>query len=711
MGDLERRFANPPLEYATRPLWFWNGKLDTAQTDAIMAGCKRSGYYGFGILPAQHMSPGFMTAEFLNHYKHAVDKASELGLKMCLYDEYWFPSGSAGGQLAEVYPDALSKRLDMDAVDIDGPGKIARSIPAGELMAAVGMRLDSMERIDLTAQVKNGKLLWDVPQGKWKVMIFTCVVDGARGLVDYLDPKAVEKFIMLTYQKYHETFGEHFGRTIDSAFFDEPTFHWVQGGRAWTPAFNGRFRRKYGYSPAEYYPALWYDIGDDTAAARNALLGFRAELYAEGFPKVLNDWCREHKIELTGHQDQEEIVNPVGLCGDLIKCFKYQDIPAIDQVFQYGRGSRAYKVVSSAAYNYDKRLVVTECYGGISKMPTENLYKEAMDQFAKGINFMVPHAVWYDTEKVIFEPELSYRSDVYGRELPRYNQYVARLQMILQHGRHVADIAVLYPIAALQAGYYFGVGKPYEGGVIPPEADYMDIGEMLALSIRRDFTFLHPEVLDERCSVEGAEIRLNNTNNHECYKVLIIPGGSTISLSNLQRIREFYEIGGKVIATTKLPCCSAEFGKNAEVKAIVAEMFEGESAGDKPPYRRGVNPKGGRAYFAPKCDAATLKVMLDDAMGVYDVEFESEPEAPGGNLSYIHKVLDGRHFYFLANSSDTPVDSWIRLRGRMGLQLWDPHTGEIRGVETEYLSDSGSDVTRVRLLLPPIRSIFLVSAR
>ena len=129
------------------------------------------------------------------------------------------------------------------------------------------------------------------------------------------------------------------------------------------------------------------------------------------------------------------------------------------------------KVVSSAAYNYDRPLVMTECYGGIKEMPVGNLYKEAMDQFAKGINLMVHHAVWYDSAKIVFPPELPYESPIYGPELPSYNRYVGRLQRLLQHGRHVADVGVLYPIATLQAGYRFGVGKPYEGGVIPPEAD------------------------------------------------------------------------------------------------------------------------------------------------------------------------------------------------------------------------------------------------
>ncbi len=34
---------------------------------------------------------------------------------------------------------------------------------------------------------------------------------------------------------------------------------------------------------------LWLDIGPETAAARNALFGMRAELYSTGFPKTIND--------------------------------------------------------------------------------------------------------------------------------------------------------------------------------------------------------------------------------------------------------------------------------------------------------------------------------------------------------------------------------------------------------------------------------------
>jgi hypothetical protein len=714
-ADMRADFADPPAQWKTRPLWFWNAPPDRRTTEAVLEGCRASGYHGFGILPTEKMKLKFMSPVYLDRYEEAVDKAAALGMKVCLYDEFWFPSGAAGGQLAQRHPEALGKRLDLLEIEVPGPGTVVTNLPAGALMAAVALEQDTRQRLNLEDRLRNGTLAWTAPPGRWRIMLFTCVPDGARGLVDYLDPEAVGKFIGLTYEKYYQRLGRHFGRTIDSAFYDEPTFHWVQGGRAWTPSFNQRFQRKHGYSPALLYPALWHDIGPETAAARNALFGFRAELFAEGFVKTLADWCRQHGLELTGHVDQEEVVNPVGLCGDLIKCFQFQPMPGVDQVFQYGRGSKAYKVISSAAVNYDRPLVMTECYGGINNMPVANLYKEAMDQFAKGINVMVPHAVWYSTNDVIFQPELSFRTLPYSLELPAYNRYLGRLQRVLQQGHPVADIGVLYPIAGLQAGYRFGVGKPYEGGLIPAEADYMDVGERLALEVRRDYTFVHPDVLDERCALEGMALCLRHRDWAQRYRVFILPGSKVIRWSNLEKIKRFYDQGGTVIATTALPGQSAEPGLDQKVRQAVTSMF-GEGTADPAfpkvtassgPVR--TNAQGGRACFLPRPTAAALRAALETAQPVGDVAFEQDPAVTGGSLSYLHKRMGDTEVYFFANSSDARVNTAVRLRGRLKPELWDPHTGTIAPAEYSQDMVAGEPVCRVQLALPPVRSVFIVA--
>ncbi len=708
IADLARDFGRPPASMKSRPLWFWNGPLAKERTTEIMEKSVGSGYHGFGILPTKEMGVPFMGPEFLSHYKHAVDTAARLGQKMCLYDEFWFPSGSAGGLMSQRFPEALSKRLDLVETNLTGPGVVVLEAPAiGELMAAVGMNTTTFQRLDLVRHIKDRRLTWRVPAGSWKVMLFVCVPDGAGGLVDYLDPEAVKKFVGLTYEQYYRTFPEHFGKTIDSAFYDEPTFHWVQGGRAWTPRFNQLYQKRYGRSPALLYPALWYDIGPDTAPARHLLFGFRAELFSRGFVKTLADWCHAHGIELTGHVDQEEIVNPVGLCGDLIKVFEYQQIPGLDQVFAYGRGSKMYKVVSSAALNYGRRRVMTECYGGID-LPLPNLYREAMDQFAKGVNMMVPHAVWYQTNKIIFQPELSFRTAPYAAELPAYNEYIARLQRILQQGRPMVDIAVLYPIEGLQAAYHFGVGTPYEGGLIPKWADYMDVGERLSLELRQDFTYLHPETFQNRCVLQGRIMHLQQPELAQDYQLLVLPGCEAISVKTLAKLKRFYDVGGKIIATTRLPDRSVEAGKDAAVQTLVRQIFgPGISLGSGSAPTLAKNSRGGAAWFLRTADADSLAAAVAEAVPVPDLGWSKRLSVQGGYLSALHKQVGDREFYFFANSSDTPVSVGIRLRGNLRLERWNPHTGSITALE----SSSAGGVTAVPLELGPVSSVFFVGSR
>ena len=47
----------------------------------------------------------------------------------------------------------------------------------------------------------------------------------------------MDRFIDITHQAYYDRFVAHFGTTIDSTFFDEPTLYRANG-RTWTDRFN-----------------------------------------------------------------------------------------------------------------------------------------------------------------------------------------------------------------------------------------------------------------------------------------------------------------------------------------------------------------------------------------------------------------------------------------------------------------------------------------
>ncbi|WP_159427383.1 discoidin domain-containing protein [Massilioclostridium coli] len=566
-------------------------------------------------------------------------------------------------------------------------------------------------------QPESSHLEYTVPDGSWKVMAFMCVKDGNNGM-DYLDADSVRAFIDITYEEYYSRFQKYFENgTITSAFYDEPTFwpwpgttpYGAEGARLWTPEYNKAYEETFnGESPVLNYPALWYDIGEDTDEARNKLQYVRTELFAENYIGQIADWCDDHGIDLMGHMLLEEWVNPVGLHGDLMKVFKDQQIPGVDVIGSYGYTQEAYKIISSSANNWDKGVVMSESFGAMGENMDKNiLYKSSMDQYAKGVNMIIPHAIWYDNiNHVDAPPELSYRNERYREELPIYNNYMGRLNTMLQDGRHVADIAMLYPIDYLESSFIFN-GDANN----PSDADYMRVGETLSLTARRDFTYLHPDIIDERCSVDGDTFHLENETNYEDYKVFVIPGTKVISLSNLEKIKDFYDNGGKVIATTQLPYRGIEDSENEQVISIIKEIFQvdpvtGQSlASSTGEYTKNTNAAGGTAYFIQTGFETKLQTVLDDALPTYDVEIDQVPAISGGNLSYIHKVKDNQDIYFIANSSDTAMNITVSLHGEMEQpMLWDPMTGTKQAAT--FTVENG--ITKVQLSLTGIQSMFIV---
>ncbi len=719
--SLPAAFANPPPQYRARPLYWLNGNLDPETLrEQIQAMRDTCGFGGFAPLVLQSAKPEYLTEEYFERYKLILETAEKLGLKVIFYDDISFPTGTAGGRLAERFPESVIKNLRKEEREVRGPVKIEVPVPHGTLMAAVAMENTTKQRINLASHIRDGTLRWDAPAGPWKVMFFMCEPEGQ--FVDYLDPEAVKDWMSITYDEFARRFGRHFGTTITQSFFDDPAMVYTSGGRTWTTGFNTKFQQKNGTNPALLYPAMWYDIGPETASARVALFGFRAELFGEGFVRTVHEWCARHGIQVSGHPAGNYEPQPVEVSGDNIKFYEHCDIPLLDSIHYYGHGRDGFKLVTSASSTYDRPVTAVEIYGNYPdhSVDAAMLYRSAMELYVRGANLMIPHGMWYEPATMHIPPEFSHRNPRFGAELPAYNNFVGRCSMVLQGGRHAADIGVLYPVVALQAAYRFdvpGLQQPNWGKDAPPEADYLKISNRLTGSVRRDFTFLHPEAVDERCKVVGPTLRLDNPVNHEDYRVIVIPGGKVISWSNLRKIRQFHENGGHVVATTQLPYQSSESGHDEDVRRTVKEMFGIEPVAtvrdsvdeSRKPFNTRANARGGKAYYAPNPTTGTLHAILDDALPVADVSFEGAPhiDSGGGMLSYLHKVKDGTHWYYFANSSNDKVEAWVRLRGKLALQSWDPHSGTMVPLECGHLTENGQDVTRVHLVLDPVKSVFL----
>jgi hypothetical protein len=667
----------------------------------------------------------YLSEEYFRLYKLAIEEGLKYNFQASiLYDEWNYPSGIVGGQFYSKYPELAAKSLDMVEKNVTGPIKAELEIPKGIYIGAVIMNMETFKRIDVSKELTDKNILkCNIPKGNWKIMGFYLNPEfrprsQKGGYVDYLDSNAVAKYIQLNFEPYYSHLKEYFGTVIKRTQYDEPAMH-LMDGRMWTASFNKEFEKKYHYSPMIYYPALWYNIGDETSAARNALFGFHAEMFSTNYIGQLAEWCAAHGIKLGGHLDQEEARNPVAINGDLMKAFKYQQIPGHDDIYYPGRSNVSYKIIASAAYNYDRPEFFTETYAAYRVMNPTIAMRTALDQFAMGVNI-----------------QLGFRPKENGPEMDRF---VGRSCYLLRGGRHVADIAVVYPIAALQAAYSFAgptsssrrgssaqMYYALEGGIVPPETDYMNLGEILFRALRVDYTYLHPEVLVEKCSVNQQRLVLNNKINREEFRVVIIPGGETFSADAAQKVLEFYRNGGIVIATSKLPVKSAEFNRDKEIREMVTEVFG--ISDDNPmtaevnivadefaSYFVNYNSKGGRGYFIPRLGLKIVSAVLKDAIPVKDVDIQEAPMWPvkmetayDGALTYLHKIKGGRDIYYFANSSDKPIDTKVALRGDKTLEAWNPHTGEKQPAELIKTNENGQSVTTVKLSLAPVSALFFV---
>ena len=98
----------------------------------------------------------FLSPEYFELYDIGVQQAKKDGLEVVLYDDYSFPSGTAGGLLYSKFPQFAAKSLNMAEEDVTGPKKIDLAIPEGIYMGSVLMNLDTHELVDVSSSGKAG---------------------------------------------------------------------------------------------------------------------------------------------------------------------------------------------------------------------------------------------------------------------------------------------------------------------------------------------------------------------------------------------------------------------------------------------------------------------------------------------------------------------------------------------------------------------------
>jgi len=287
--------------------------------------------------------------------------------------------------------------------------------------------------------------------------------------VDYLNADVTRQFIEKTHEQYYKHFGEHFGETIPSIFYDE-VGPYASGSFTWTGDFDKVFQKEKGYSLIEKLPLLFLDGGRLTPKVRCDYWDVLSRMYCRNFLGQLQDWCREHKIAFTGHAHEDSILWTVN--GHLLRALRKQDWAGMDSLVGYKKYS-ALKPAVSAAHIAGSRVMLCEALGLLGGWAcSPRMLRKAYNQLAiVGVNLLVPHAFFQSVDNPKAEcPPSFFENNPYWKYYGDISRMTDIQCYVNRHGHHVADAAVYYPIISWWAKSRNGRRKGFPWDVqIDPE--------------------------------------------------------------------------------------------------------------------------------------------------------------------------------------------------------------------------------------------------
>jgi hypothetical protein len=410
------------------------------------------------------------------------------------------------------------------------------------------------------------------------------------------------------------------GKGLNFFFSDELGFG--VHGNLWSTNFAAEFQKRKGYDITPELAALFKDIGPRTHKIRLDYRDVLAALSEECFFKPVFDWHQQRGM-IMGCDHGGRGKN-VGEFGDYFRTQRWNQGPGADQP-GLGKDLIKAKVAASIAHLYQRPRVWLEgFYGSGWGTTSEGLVDATFANYAMGFNLLGLHGMYYATHGGWWEwapPDNTFRMP-YWPHLRVFMDCQQRLAYLLSQGDHRCDVAILYPVAPVEADL---------GGKESVAVAFQTAQQIYAKGI--DFDFMDFESLT-RASVETGHAPSLHVSG-ERYRVLILPGMRAIRHETLVKAAAFKRAGGLVLAVGALPDVSDRIGRDdPEVAAMVRELF----------------PNGAAADVA-------AAIPFHDYIG------------PGYVL---HRRIGPREVYAIYNA---PQGTTVTFRATGQVELWDPWTG------------------------------------
>src|SRR5829696_6622947 len=543
--------------------------------------------------------------------------------------------------------------------------------------------------VDLTTRMRpDGTLDWEVPAGQWTILRFGHSLTGAKNRpavpaasgyeVDKLNRAHVEAYLRDYTAPIAQALGPLYGKSLRHVLLDS----WEAGPQNWTDGMIAEFRRRRGYDPVPFLPALAGRVVESADASDRFLWDFRrtiVDMFAEHHYGTATEFFRKQGLG-TYSEASGVSLEPLE---DALLNKKQVDIPMGEFWFRSLHPWAMYyqdvRGAASAAHVYGKPIVAAESWTGGGYESPYSLKKVGDYWFAQGINRLIFHTSAHqplDTKpgNTMVGIHLN-RNITWAEQAAPFITYLARSSFLLQQGKPVADLLYLLNEGAPSTTPFWGAGlQPAP----PPGYDY-------------DYT--NADALLTRVSVgpDGSLVLPDGVR----YRVLVLPPIDRMTLPVLRKIAELARAGATIVGPRPVQPPSLVGTPTADMDhaALVEEVW-----GDLD----GVN-RTRRSYGAGRIVWGQPLAAVLAAESVFpDVEFARPLD---GEIAWIHRRTGDADIYYVTSSADRPLELDVRFRvaGREP-EIWHPATGVIE--RASFRVDSTR--TRVRLPMTEHDALFVV---
>ena len=431
---------------------------------------------------------------------------------------------------------------------------------------------------------------------------------------------------------------------------------WEVGGQNWTEAFPEEFAQRRGYDIRPWLPAMvgyTVDTAGETAKFLFDVQRTVADLMAENYYDYFAELCHREGVKAA----TESYGGPF----DHLRCFAATDVPTGE--FWLGRDPHGSPRTAASAGHLNGRAQIaaeaftTEAKEGRWQITPHELRVNGDRGWLDGISQLVYHSY---LQQPFMNVQPGFSLGRHGTQLNRHTtwwtegkwwaEYVHRGQFLLQSGEPKADVLVL-------SGDGTPNGRTYQAELVEAgyNYDHCGVADLLKLAVK-----------DGGVAMPG---RL-------AYEVLWLGPDRYLACATLRKVKMLLDAGARVAGVR--PKGTPSLGdKQSEWQEMVDAIWGGNYANLK------------------QVDSSLAAVR---AFGV------RAPVESGGTLKALRRVIEGRDFYFVVNTTAAPFDGPVSFRGTGRPEQWDAKSGKI--VPLPWLEDEEGRV-KAQVELRPDESMFV----